>query len=285
MTASNRIEGLSAFVAVYETRSFTRAGQRLGVPRSTMSRTITALEGRLDRALFHRTTRRVAPTREADALYDRVAPALRTLEAAVDDGPTEGEPSGHLRVASTVDIGAEFLALVVQRYVARYPKVQVEMDLSHDTVDLVKERIDVALRVWMKRPRSGNLKARKLGKMQMGVYAAPSYVARVGPLDPEGDHPWITHRGGDVSDAQIVCNDMFVCRALLRAGGGVGFLPAFVAHEDVQRGTLIPVLPSLRSDRGALYLVRPDQPHLPRRVRLFQELVRDMFHARQFAPG
>lgn len=283
MRAPNKTDGLAAFVAVYETESFTQAGALLGVPRSTVSRAIAALEERLGRTLFHRTTRRVSATREADLLYDRVAPALRTLEAAVEDGPAEGEPQGRLHLASTVDLGVEFLAGVVQRYSARYPKVQVDLSLSHETVDLVAERIDLALRVWTQRPRSGDLKARKLGDIYLGAYASPSYLRRV--RDPE-ERTWIAYSWdhGQHPEPHIVCDDMLVCRALLCAGAGVGLIPTFVAHEQVQRGNLVavPEISPLRA--GALYLVRPDQEHLPRHVRLFQELTRQLFDARQFVP-
>lgn len=294
MSAPIELDPFVVFVAVYRASSFSRAGEALGRPRSTISRSIAALEARLGMALFHRTTRRVTATREADALYDRVAPAVATLRAALEDGPHEGPPSGVLRVTCPVDIGDVFLSDVVRRYIARYPHVRVEVDLSNHVRDLTDGRLDLALRVSGRQVSGTGLKVRRLGLVEMGVYAATQYVTRHvaahGPISDSEGHPWVRYaRTGSPSLTEapgaVMCNDMFFARAMLRGGAGIGVLPAFVAHDDVKNGLLTPVLPAMHTEAGTLYMMRPDAKHVPPRVRAFQDMVIELFDERRFAPG
>src|SRR5690606_12702231 len=107
---------LRAFVAVYEAGSFVAAGTKLGVPRSTLSRAVAALEQALGVTLFQRTTRRVSATGAAGALYERVAARVTALDAAFGDLPdADAEPSGTLRVTATVEFGAMVLAEALAR--------------------------------------------------------------------------------------------------------------------------------------------------------------------------
>lgn len=127
---------LRAFAAVYEAGSFVGAGEKLGTPRSTLSRSIAALEESLGVMLFQRTTRRVAPTSAATALYERVASQLVALDASFDDLPdAQAAPSGTLRVTTTPEFGAMVLSEAIVRYIQRYPRVHVELILTMGFVD------------------------------------------------------------------------------------------------------------------------------------------------------
>src|SRR5512133_2422779 len=133
------LNGLTLFEAVARTASFS-AAKELGLPKSTVSRGVARLEAEVGAQLLFRTTRQVALSEAGTALYDRIAPLLRSVKSAIGELPErEEEPSGTLRVTAPVDLGVLFLADVVTRYTARYPSVSVDLHLTGRVVDLVGE--------------------------------------------------------------------------------------------------------------------------------------------------
>jgi DNA-binding transcriptional LysR family regulator len=283
-----------AFVAVHDAGSFSAAAARLGVPRSTVSRAVAALESSLGVRLFHRTTRKVATSTAGRALYDRSAPVLLALEASLADLPEREElPSGTLRVTTTADLGAAVLAEAAARFTARYPAVQVEVHLSGVPVDLVRGGFDLALRVWRGRLRDSTLVAQRAGSIALRLYAAPGYLARRGSPRTAAElsaHDWVGYRGksgavvGPGKRAQprprITCDDMFFVREALKAGAGIGLLPSFLGDVEVAGGMLVRVVPSWATRSGAVYLVQPSRKHQPRKVTAFRELVSELLRQR-----
>ncbi len=284
---------LRAFVAVHESGSFSGASELLGVPRSTVSRAVAALETAFDVILFHRTTRKVSTSTAGVALYDRVLPSLTALESSLAELPEREEaPSGVLRVTSTVDLGAALLAPAVARFTRRYPGVQVDVVLSNSVIDLVRHGFDLALRVSGRALRDSSLVARKVGSLSFQLYAAPSYLARRGvPTTTEelATHDWVGFRGQppfaglnaklqrEVSvHTRVIGDDMFFAREVLRAGAGLGALPSFLADADLPAGLLVRVMPRLVANTGSVYLVHPGRKHLPRKLTAFRELLLEM---------
>jgi len=282
------LDRLPLFVAVAETGSFSAAAERLSVPKSTVSRGVAALEEAMGVRLVHRTTRRVSLSTAGAALYERVGPALGALEKALGDLPElEEQPSGELRITVPMDVGAAIIAELVSRFVARYPAVQVDVRVTNRVVDLVGEGFDAAVRVLSGRPRDSTLSARKLGSAVLGVYAAPSYLARRGtprvPADLEG-HEWVVFRPAStfrlqgpgesatvVAHGRVVCDDMmFACQAAC-AGAGLGLLPTILAAPEVSAGRLVPILCRWDAHEGSLWLVLPGAKHLPRKVAAFRD--------------
>jgi DNA-binding transcriptional LysR family regulator len=275
-----------AFLAVHETGSFSVAALRAGVPRSTISRAVVGLERDLGVQLFYRTTRRVSTTSAGLALAARVATPLATLDASFAEMPDrDDEPSGLLRVTSTMDIGATLLAPAVTRFTARHPKVEVELLLANQVVDLVATSIDLAVRVLVKPPRDSTLVAKKVGTVEIGLYAAPAHLARVGTPKKLADlehHESLRFGGVEVPYARsrIICNDMLTTRALLLEGAALGALPSFLAADDVTAGTLVRVLPSWALRTGTVYLVVPGRRHLAPKLTAFRDLLLEMLRQR-----
>lgn len=277
-----------AAVAVHESGSFSAAAIRLGVPRSTVSRAVSALEDALGVLLFQRTTRQVTTTAAGSALIDRVRPGLTDLERSLQELPERDEaPTGTLRITTTADLGATFLAEVVSRFISRYPQVDVDVHVSSALVDLVAGGFDLALRIARGPQRDSSLVARKVGVASFQLFAAPSYLARKGTPRSPGDltayervgyrgMPWPDDevRGRRKSTAQLRagCDDMFMARALVRQGAGIGGLPTFLCADDLAAGTLVRLLPRWSWQTGAVQLVHPASKHLPRRVTAFQQL-------------
>jgi DNA-binding transcriptional LysR family regulator len=291
---------LSVFEAVARTRSFSTAARELGIPKSSVSRAIARLEADVGVPLLFRTTRQVSPSADGTALYDRVAPLLASLRAAVGALPKREEaPSGTLRVTAPVDLGVLLLAEVVARYAARYPAVTVDLHLTGRVVDLVAEGFDVALRVATKLADS-TLVVRRAAPIVLRLFASPLYVARRGAPRSEADfatHDWVAFRSGpqrlrvagprqataEHPQARIVCDDLLFARDAVRAGAGIALLPTFMAEPDVVAGTLVRVAPRYERLAGYLHVVTPAASSVPPKVAAFRELVLELLRARASA--
>jgi len=277
-----------AFVAVHETGSFSAAAVRLGNPRSTISRAVSALEGALDVRLFHRTTRQVSTSAAGVTLYERIAPSLRGLESSLAELPEREEvPSGTLRITSTVDLGATVLAEAVARFTARYPSTRVEVHLTNGLVDLVREGFDMALRIHNRKRPDSSLVARRVGTVVLQICASPAYLARRGhPRSPSdlAAHDWVTYPGATHLYAKptprISGDDMFFTLAALKAGAGIGVIPSFLSDAEIANGTLVRVMPRWVAQTGAVYLVHPGRKHLPRKVTAFRDLLIEQLRQR-----
>lgn len=276
---------LAVFTTVAETESFTRAAERLGLPRSTVSRQISALEDELGARLLHRTTRRVSLTPAGRRLLDQVGPHVTAL-GKVAPGDLEDGPAGTLRVTTTPDLGSALLAEVVARYTLLHPGVKVEARLSLQLVDLVGEGFDLALRAGAKSlPDSPHLSASRVGTLQLGLFASPRYLARAGTpktVEELAGHDLVSFSGAITAEGlpppRVLCDDTAFVRGVLLAGGGLGPLPTFFAEQDRANGALVRVLPDWTVWTGKVWLVTPHAAHPPRRVVAFRELLHQMLY-------
>jgi DNA-binding transcriptional LysR family regulator len=282
------------FVRVVEAGSFTEAARTLGAPKSSVSRGVAALEAALGVRLLHRTTRKLNLTEAGRAYYDGVRDAVAGLaEAGAAVGEMGNEPRGPIRL--TAPYGSGFLAPVIAAFVARYPRVQVEVSLTGRHVDLVAEGFDLALRAG--RLPDSSLVARKVESSDLALYAAPSYLRRRGRPQRLADlaaHDVVLFRsvsghatlrlegpGGEQTvevTGRVSTDEMsFVFDAAV-AGLGVALLPAQLAVEAVARGALSPVLPQLALTGGAVYVVLPSNRYVPTRVSLFRDFLVERLH-------
>lgn len=229
------------FVKVVEHGSFTAAARSLGLPKTTVSRKLRDLETRLGARLLNRTTRRLALT-EAGTVYfehsKRIAGQLEEAETAVHQ--LEGSPRGWLRVTAPYTLSETTLTPILLEFRQHYPEVQLDITLSNDRLDILENRIDVALRVGPL--ADSTLVARRLAVYRNQIYASEGYLARYGePVDPEDlqHHRALVgaiHRRGQrycwlLNDGQreeefevrpvLVANDPFVALAMLGADEGL----------------------------------------------------------------
>ena len=282
----DRFEDLRTFVAVAERGSVTGAARELERAASAVSRRITELEARLGAQLLTRTTRRVAPTAAGERLLARARSILADLDEAEADAREDRRGlSGTLRVAAPLTFGLAHLMPALNEFMAEHPALLVELDLDDRKVDLVAERLDVAVRLG--ETLDASLRRRTLASVQHVVAAAPIWWAAHGRPDAaealEGapalcyahlDRPgaWAWERT-DGTRGSVELVPRFVATsgdALVRAaiaGLGPVRLPTFVVNEAIETGALVPALLDHDWGRIGVHAVYPDTRYLPARTR------------------
>ncbi|MEQ1564157.1 MAG: LysR substrate-binding domain-containing protein [Myxococcota bacterium] len=277
---------LQAFVQVFEQRSFSAAARALAVDPSVVSRRVRALEDRLGVPLLQRSTRRVEPTAAGEDLYERVAPALRALhDAALEVGSGADALRGRVRVSAPGALGRLRVAPAVFTFVAAHPEVRVDLRLSDTRVDLVQERIDVAIRVG--EPRGAGLVTRSLGVSPQVLVASPAYVERRGPVRSLDGHDIVLREEGGVTlddlptlpgghpkpswRVALTTDEVEVAAAAVAAGLGVGILPLWLVREELEQQRLVRVSLPLDPGHVPMYAALPAGRRTPRRVRALLE--------------
>lgn len=282
------------FVEVARRRSFTRAATALGLPKSTLSRKITALEARLGARLLQRTTRQLHLTDVGAAYYERVCRVVSDLteaEAAVSEA--QAQPRGVLRVTAPPDLGSTVLAWAMPEFSAKYPEVEVVFELSGRFLDLVAEGIDVALRAGKRTDSS--LIARPIFSGTFALYASPNYLEAHGrPESIEdltrhatvvfGHSPerrWVLTGNGHEHEVlvrgRVAVEDYNYLRLTTVAGAGIALLPTFLVGPDLHFGHLERVLPSFSQSTDTLYVAYPSREFLPAKTRAFVDFVVEKF--------
>lgn len=275
------LEPLRVFHAVAEARSFTLGARRLRIDKSNASRIVRALEREIGTALLVRTTRTVRLTPEGEGLFQRIAGPIAALEQAVAAIPErDAVPTGTVALTTTPDLARSVVAPALVGFRARYPGISIRLVVAAEVVDLARERVDLALRVGDPGPKSHV--ARKVGELEVGMYAAPSYLERRGapetiatlgahdglwPVPPRDQRTFYRQP----PPPSVECSDFAVLAELARAGAGVALLPTFVAARDVAAGALVRVARDMVFSSAPIYVVsRPERP-LPRRIALLRD--------------
>jgi DNA-binding transcriptional LysR family regulator len=280
------------FVRVVETGGMTPAAKLLGVPRSTVSRRIARLEEALGVQLLKRTTRRVNLTEEGRAFFQRVQPALASArEAAAVVKDLADEPRGVLRVSSLVDFSLSVLGPLVARFADEHPELRIDMHIDNRSVDLVGEGFDCALRAGPMPDSS--LVARTIARFDMTLFASPAYLEAHGTptsvADLE-DHAFVLFRapegrkqlalvgpGGEQVqvpiEGPVTTDDFGFVQRLVRAGAGIGLMPAFLGMAPRQRGELVALLDGWAFSGADIRFVTPAGRYVPAKVRAFRDFL------------
>ncbi|PKO32197.1 MAG: LysR family transcriptional regulator [Betaproteobacteria bacterium HGW-Betaproteobacteria-7] len=286
---------LILFAHVMNEGSFSKAAERTGLPKSTLSRRITALENRLGERLLTRSTRRLSITEFGERILDHGRRLLEETEAASALAQyRQDTPRGVLRVALPPDFGELDLTPLLLQYAASYPEVRLELDLSPRRVDLLAERFDLAVRAAARLSDDATLVARKLCDMPNGLYASPAYLQRYGvPTHPEellahvglrliggnGEPiPWHLSRGNEVweglPNGPLAANSPGLQRDLARHGMGIAGLTERFAEPWLGQGALLRVLPDWHLPTVTLWCITPGRHLLPARTSAFIALLR-----------
>ncbi len=283
---------LLIFARVVEAGSFSRAAERLGLPKSTVSRRVAVLEERLGERVLLRTTRRLTLTEFGGHLLEHarlVADEVDAVKALAEH--RQARPSGRLRVSMPGDFVNLLLTEMLAAFTAMHPAVSLELDLSPRRVDILGENYDLAVRMG-DLPDDALLAARRLAQLSMGLYAAPAYLAEHGePATPDelahhqalllpragGSVLWALSGPGPrreiVPAGRISANSPELLIALAGAGAGIAAVPDYAARARVQRGELRRVLPAWQLPASVAWAVFPGRRLMPAKTRAFLDML------------
>ena len=280
---------VATFVRVVEDGGFTAAARSLGLPKSSVSRSVALLERELGVRLLMRSTRSVKLTEAGSAFYARAMQGVAAIaEAAEVVADLDAALSGRIRVTAPVDAGSWLLAPVAAAFNEAHPHVRLDVVLTSRVVDLVDEGFDLALRAGG--VRDGSLVARKLPTVDLGLYAAPRYIDAHGAPEHPGDlatHRFVTFRDPrpvlrlvrassdeeettEVAGTLVVDDFSFIFHAVV-SGAGIALLPSFMPAS--RPGATVRVLADWCVPGSGLHLVYPSARYVPRRVAAFRDFV------------
>jgi DNA-binding transcriptional LysR family regulator len=288
-------DDLLLFARVVETGSFSAAAERVGLPKSTVSRRISALERAAGERLLQRTTRKLSLTAVGQDLLEHA----RQIAATVDEAEAytlhrQVRPSGRLRVTMAADVALTLFMPTIAQFVRDHPAIQLELDLSPRRVDLVGENFDLALRMGPL-ANDAQLVARRVASFDGGLYAAPGYLARQGMLASPADllacHalvvagqngeplPWVLMREDGSQDGRerwqglpaqhTAVNLPAMLLQLAEAEAGIAIASHVYAAAQVRTDRLVRVLPQWQLEPTPAWALYPSRRLLPARTRVF----------------
>jgi DNA-binding transcriptional LysR family regulator len=282
------------FAEVVERGGFAAAGRALGMPKSRLSRRVAGLEAQLGVRLLQRTTRKLSLTEVGETFLRHCQAMRETAQAAADVVANAlTEPRGTIRVVCPVTLAQTVVADVMPIYLARYPQVRVEMEVNHRVVDLVKDGVDVALRVRLSLEESGSLIVKRLDDARSLLVASPVLLARQGtPVTLEEasqlDSVAMSATDGQVSirlthaqgkDAVLqyrpryIADDLLTLKRAVLGGSGMCWLPDYMCEDELRDGRLVRLLPEWSTPVGVVHAVFPSRRGLSPAVRSFLDFL------------
>ncbi|MBH23986.1 MAG: LysR family transcriptional regulator [Myxococcales bacterium] len=292
----DRLTLLHAFVRLVELGTFTAVADEMRVKQSTVSKWIAELEERLGVQLIERTTRTRRVTEAGELFYERARELLSAWESATAEVQEQApELRGRLRVSVPVVFGRLFVVPRVADFLQRHEAIEVELLYSDRYVNLIEERIDVAIRVGL--PEDSSLTSRKLAETGRHLVASPEYVARRGAPERPSDlkeHTCLLHTGlsnGDVWSfglpgggeerarvrGRIAANNSEALLYMARRGFGVALLATWLVRDALDAGELVELLPNLTRPPAPICALMPPRRFVHPRVRRFIDFMVDAF--------
>jgi len=289
-------DNIATFVEVMRRNSLAAAARHLAVPKSTVSRRLTRLEEQLDTKLVHRDARRVTPTEEGSRFYDSVVDAIDVLDTAVatiEESSTQ--PRGTIRLTAPSDLGRMILLGELVLFLERYPDISLDLLFTNRFVDLVQERVDLAVRAG--RVTEPNLIARKLMPSRFHLAARAGNGIDCDDISELEAHPFVLYRRrgrtqvlhlerGSGEEQQSVeltvrgrvnVDDYGAMVELVAAGQGIGLMPELHIAQGERAGRLVRIFPDWSLPAPPVHLVYSTR-QIPERVRLLADFLCERLH-------
>jgi len=292
---------MAVFVAVVEGGSLAAAARQTGLTPSAVSKHVARLESGFGAPLLRRTTRRMTVTDAGQTFFDRARSILEDLRAVEQEMASKNsEPRGLLRVSTSLLLGQTRVVPILLSFLQKTPAVSLDLDLTDRVVDMVGERIDVAVRITSEPPPS--FVARRVGSVRRVLCASPAYLrARRAPKTPSdlSDHVCLLLSGPSASEdwhfgsasagtprqsirvagRLRVTNTLSLYEAA-KAGLGIADLPRYLVEEDLRARRLLSVLEPFETAERGVFVIYAAGPLLPARVRhVVSHLIRELGRA------
>ncbi|KUM03038.1 LysR family transcriptional regulator [Chromobacterium subtsugae] len=295
----DRLTAMQVFAEVAQLGSFTAAGDKLDMSRPMVTRYVDELEQWLGVRLLQRSTRKVTLTDAGLACLARCQQMLElAAEVRADASQRDGQVRGLLRVTASTSFGQAVLAGAIAEFSERHPQLRVDLQLGDRTVNLIEERIDLAIRI-TNEPDPG-LVGRRLCDCRSLAVASPAYLARHGvprhPLELEahrclsysnfGRSEWRFQQGAEEAlrvrvSGRISANEASALLSAALAGAGVSLQPSYLAAPYVRRGELVTLLPGWEPAVLGIHALYPSRRLLPLALRGLLDFLAERFSGPQ----
>lgn len=294
----DKVTAAKVFIDVAYTGSFTVSSERLDMSRPMVTRYVEAMEAWFDARLLHRTTRKVSLT-TIGAQY------LNDIEQWVDDADkmvnlvkSNDELQGSVRIATSMSFGHSRLIAAITDFMALHPKVTIDVDLQDLAADMIKNRIDLAIRITSSPDPS--LIGKRIAKCRSVLVASPEYLARSANIHSPEDlkshqclgyrnferHIWHLNQGDELQSIEIKCrltaNEATALMQAAEQGAGVALQPTYLVNPLIERGALVQVLPNWTPQEMDIFVLYPSRKHLSPTIRALIDFLSDYFQCHKW---
>jgi DNA-binding transcriptional LysR family regulator len=292
--AMDRLTAMELFLRIVETGSLSAAAREFDTSQPSVSRQLRALERRLGARLLNRTTRHLTLTEAGRGFYDDCRQIVASVQAAEGSvGMLQASLRGSLKINTSVALGQQFIAPLVQKFWRRHTGLTVDLTLNERFVDLVEEGIDVAVRFGD--PQDVNLVARRLGYTRRVIVATPGYLRRHGTPKVPSDlathncvlfnYPatpdWTLNGANGEVKVRVTgtfrANNGHVIRGAILDGIGVGWIPEALIHDKISSGAVREILTQYAMQPLDVHALYATTRHLPAKVRAFVDFLKEEF--------
>ena len=281
----DRVQGISLFIRVVETGSFSKAAEDLGITQPTATKFVASMEKRLGVLLLHRSTRGVTTTEIGKLYYEKCKLIAREIEEADDLASLlQSKVRGRLTISSSVAFGRRVLMPTILEFMSHHPELEVNLNMDDRYINLIEQGVDLAIR--MRRLPDSSLGSRMLGMNPWVLVATPDYLKKnPAPKNPsdirkhqaliyttvQGDHRWnFTNPNGKTEVVEVAgpftSNNLSSILSAARTGMGLAVLPWYVAHQSVKDKVLKPIMEDWSLPTQEIHAVFSSPKHVPTKV-------------------
>ena len=292
---SNLLDGIAIFVQVVQSKSFVNAAEKMNHSTSYISKEVSKLETRLGVRLLHRTTRTLSLTSEGEVYYQQCQQIIEdALHVENSLWGRQQIPQGRLKLSCPIGIGVSRIRPILAEFMAKYPKITLDIELNDHKVDLISDGFDIVIRAAAQLEDSSLISRRFMNSTSLTL-ASPQYLQEYGiPKHPNEliDHQMISYRNlktpetwyytaknGQKTQTHVIsrvsCNNSEMMVSLCLAGQGIIRMPLFNLRDEVTTGKLVPLFEDFIPISIGVYLIYPSRKNMPAKVKCFIDFIVD----------
>lgn len=275
---------LYLFAQIVKTLNMTQTAENLGYSKAHVSQKLKQLESRLNLKLIERSTRHMQLTEMGRELYNDIAPSFELISQAVERiEANQQKPKGVLRISAPVEFGQYLSQNLLGEFLALYPDIVIDLDLTPDRRELLSDQLDLLVRVG--EVQDSSYIYRKIFETQMGVFAAPQQAHRIQKIRDVKTFKWIASGQeaallgsehpilNELGKTVMVCKNLTARKQLIANGVGIGLLPCFIFQKELESGEIIQVLPEVHSQNIPFGFIYASKKYTPLKIKHFVQFV------------